>query len=139
MALITGKTERVDVPHEPGGWMAFRRLSASQMRDKGLLSLAALTASPAAGATIAEQEAIEASRVDGALAWVRACLVDWSYDEPFTLVAIDRLDAPTLVWASITAFRLTHGLESVAEKNADSPDSTAGSTGNPAPSAPTTG
>ena len=139
MALISGRVERVDIPHEPGEWFEFRRLSAAQTRERKLLSFAALTATAADAATVEEREAIEAARVFTALEWARACVVDWSYTVPFSVEAIDLLDAPTLVWASVTAFRLTHGLETVTEKNGASPASTASSTGSLAPPVPTPG
>ena len=139
MALISGAVHRVEVPHEPGEWFEFRRLSAAQTRERKLLSLAALVAQAPEVATLDERESVESARVGLALAWARACLVGWSYSVPCTVEAIDLLDAPTLVWASVTAFRLTHGLETGLEKNGDSPGSTATSTGNLAPTVQTPG
>lgn len=139
MALIQATVERVDIPHEPGQWFEFRRLSAAQTRERKLLSLAALTVALSEAATLEEREAAEAARVGLALDWTRACVVGWSYETPFSLEAIELLDMTTLVWACVTAFQRTYGLESVAEKNGDSPGSTASSTRTLAPSVPTSG
>jgi len=139
MALISGAVHRVPLPHERGEWFEFRRLSAAQTRERKLLSLAALTAQAPEVATLDERETVESARVGLALDWTRACLTGWSYSVPFTVAAIDLLDTPTLVWASVTAFKLTHGMETGPEKNGDSPGSTATSTGNPAPIVQTPG
>lgn len=139
MALMQGRVQRVEIPHEPGEWMEFRRLSVVETRDRKLLSVAALTEPIDKTATPDAQEARESARVWSALEWARACVVGWSYAEPFTTAGIDLLDVPTLVWASVTSFQLTHGLETATEKKVDSPSSTATSTESPAPSAPTTG
>lgn len=139
MALISGKVEQIPIPHEPGQWFDFRRLSAAQTRERKLLSLAPLTAAAPETATLEEREAFEAARVALALGWVRACVVGWSYETPFSVEALELLDMKTLVWACITAFRLTHGQETVAEKNGDSPGSTPSSMANLAPSVLTTG
>jgi len=124
MALIQGLVERIDVPHEPGQWFEFRRLSAAQTRERTLLSLAPLLAALPETATLEERERAEAARVELALKWVRACVVGWSYEPPFSEAACELLDMPTLVWACFTAFKLTNGIESVTEKNGDSPGST---------------
>ena len=128
MALIhEGQSKRVDIPHEPGQWLAFRRLSVRELRDRPDLSTKVWT------------DLDEAAQAALALRWVQAAATDWSYDEPFSVDACERLDAVTAIWAYVTAIARTFGGETPEEKKADLPGSTPGLTASPAPTVPETG
>ena len=139
MALVEARVERKVIPHEPGEWFEFRRLAIVERRSLKLLSIYGLTTPPPETATAEEREDWEGRRFDLALRWVKATVVAWSYPTPFAPDACDRLDERTLVWACLTAYLLSEGLETPEEKKADSPSSTGISPESPAPAAPTNG
>ena len=139
MALVEARVERKAIPHEPGEWFEFRRLAIVERRSLKLLSVYGLTTPPPETATAEEREDWEGRRLDLALRWVKATVTAWSYSAPCTPDACDRLDEKTLVWACLTAYLLSEGLETPEEKKADLPGSTVTSPGNPGPTAPTSG
>jgi hypothetical protein len=115
MALLRdGQAIRRDIPHEPGAWMTFRRLSTRQVSERPELETGRWADLPMD------------ARIRLALLWVQACVVGWSYDEPCTPEACERLDPVTAIWAYVTAVSLTFGSETAEEKKADSPPSTPG-------------
>ena len=108
--------------------MAFRRLSEREIQARADLSTE----------TFADMDT--PARFELALAWLQACLVGWSYDEPCTEETCRALlDRPTLVWAFMKAMSHSLGMETAEEKKADSPSSTPISTTNPEPAVPMRG
>ena len=128
MASLKSRATHFPVPNEPDEWMAFRRLSEREIQSRQDLS------------TEAFSELDTPARFELALRWLEACLVGWSYDEPCTVETCRALlDRPTLVWAFLKALSHSLGMETLEEKKVDSPASIGISTGNPAPSALTSG
>ena len=128
MGSVKARVRQFPVPGEPGEWFGFRRLSDAELDTRPDLSTDNFTA-------LAEPEKRALT-----FRWLEATLRAWSYEEPCTIEVVRaHLDRPTLVWAFLTTLRHTHGRETSEEKKADSPDSTATSTGSPAPVAPTPG
>jgi len=105
---------RRDIAHEPGQWMTFRRLSTRQVSERPDLE------------TGRWADLSMDQRVGLALRWAQACVVGWSYDEPYTPAACERLDPTTVLWAYMTAVALTFGGETTEEKKPDSAPSTPG-------------
>lgn len=105
MALVTKHTERIDFPHEPGSWADIRvPLSAGD--------LGGLTSS---GSEIRMSLDLMASVVTG-----------WSYEEPVTPNAINRLDLDTYALLAQEIFRRS-GVRDDEEKK-DSASSSSPST-----------
>lgn len=78
MALINSQDNRkIDIPHEPGQWVLVR---------------------PPTVADIRQASAESASEMQIGLDLVMRLVVGWSYDEPVTPDAIDRLDLKTGQW-----------------------------------------
>lgn len=118
MALSkTGAATPKAIPHEPGEWMAFRRLSAYEL-DERMAEGGDLCVTGWGAMTLRE-------RFDLAQRWVAACVTGWSYAEAYTAEARAQLDAPTLLWAYTTAVAHNHGVETPEEKKADSAPSIA--------------
>lgn len=107
MAIITNITRQVEIPHEPGEHMTFRRLSWRQLEqasDKA--SESALTRIKAMGGDLlkAIQGAAGEQAQDPAATYDRATILNmgivaWSYDDPVTPENIDLLDEETAAWA----------------------------------------
>ena len=116
----SGVGPRVDIPHEPGEWMAFQRLSALEIETR--------TRSGGDLATDTWVSMAVGERFALALRWVAECLVAWSYPEPVSEETCARLDAPTLLWAYIAVVKHNFVGETPEEKKSDSPSSTATST-----------
>ena len=107
--LLTNKsrlTEQVSIPHEPGEWMKFRALSwrdlqaaqeaqmARALREvAGLPSqmFEALQGQPA-------QQGVLVDQFDQVV-MLRSGIAEWSYGEPVSPEAVDRLDERTAEWA----------------------------------------
>jgi len=130
MALGKSGGQQFPIPHEPGEWMTFQRLGALEL-DTRTSEGGDLCSDGWAAAKVGERFAI-------ALRWMEAVLVGWSYPEQVTAETRALLDAPTLLWAYVTA--VTHQYEAAAaEKKPDLSPSIAISTENPGPDAPTVG
>jgi hypothetical protein len=128
MASLKSRSTKFPVPNEPDEWMAFRRLSEQEIQSRTDLS------------TERFSDLDTPARFELALAWLDACLVAWSYEEPCTVETCRALlDRPTLVWAFLKAMSHSLGMETAEEKKADSPGSTPISTATPAPAALATG
>jgi hypothetical protein len=128
MASLRNRSTKFTVPNEPGEWMAFRRLSEREIQERTDLS------------TERFGDLDTPARFELALAWLKGCLVAWSYEEACTVETCrELLDRPTLVWAFMKAMAHSLGMETAEEKKADSPDSTATSTGNPELTVPPSG
>jgi hypothetical protein len=127
MALGRSGSQRIDIPHEPGQWMAFQRLGALEL-DTRTAPDGDLCADGWMAMKPGERFAL-------CLRWLEACLVGWSYDAPLDADTRALLDAPTLLWAYLAA--VTHNYEAVAvAKEPSSSPSTAISTTSPEPDAP---
>jgi hypothetical protein len=114
MAFLKSRSMRFPVPNEPGEWMAFRRLSEQELEARTDLSMEGWDSKD------------NPARFELALAWLEACLVAWSYEDPCTVETCrTMLDRPTLVWAFMKAMSHSVGLETPEEKKADSPASIA--------------
>lgn len=124
--LTIGITDRRDIPHEPGEWMEFRKLSWKQLQDarearqEAVFGKVKQMGSEVMGALPktcrrcgeekhdgpcppAEQRA-DASAADPTNEYDRdtllhAGIVQWSYEEGVTDATIDELDEPTAAWA----------------------------------------
>lgn len=126
MASLTARRTRFDLPGEPGAWVELRRLADRELEERPELAWAR------------HDDWSRAQWSAYCELWIQACLVAWSFDEPATIEVVrELLDWPTKEWIATTAFRHTYGMETVTEKNAGSPGSTATSTESPAPAIPT--
>lgn len=120
MALV-GKTERRDIPHEPGAWLEFRRLTGAELDEadaKGTeRAMSFSTRLPAetvgrlmdrqqeADLTPEQQEERDFGGYDKDTL-VRYGVVGWSYDEPCNDETKARLDAATRDWAALQVYRM---------------------------------
>ena len=116
----SGVGTRVDIPHEPGEWMAFQRLPALELEMR--------TMEGGDLATDAWDTMTTKNRFTLALRWLAECLVGWSYPEPVSEETRVRLDAPTLLWAYIAAVKHNYIAETPEEKKSASPSSIVTST-----------
>jgi hypothetical protein len=146
MASLKSRSQQFPVPNEPGEWMAFRRLSEQELQDRMAEGTPNLPPDdpkfePPGDLYVGKFSDLDTpERFELALAWLKACLVKWSYEEPCTEATCrEFLDRPTLVWAFMKAMSHSLGMETAEEKKADSPGSTPISTASPAPAVPATG
>ena len=107
MALVTNITKKVDIPHEEGGWMEFRRLSWRQLENASEITAdAMLDRMKKLGGDLltalrdldAKQEQAPQAQYDRA-AILRAGIAAWSYDAKINPDTVDSLDEETAVWA----------------------------------------
>ena len=111
MALGRSGGRQFPIPDEPDQWMTFQRLSALELEERS-----------AGGGDLSAETWSTASAGDRfrlALRWLESCLVAWSYPEPLTEDTRARLDAPTLLWAYVTAVQHNYESESPEEKKSD--------------------
>ncbi|MCY3801109.1 MAG: hypothetical protein OXG46_05990 [Chloroflexi bacterium] len=107
--MLTNKsklTDQVGVPHEPGEWMKFRALSWRDLQAaeeaqmaRALREVAGL--SPQAFEFLqnqAVQQQASAGQFDQTV-MLRSGIAEWSYGEPVSPEALDRLDRRTAEWA----------------------------------------
>lgn len=111
MAIVTGYTKRLDIPHEPGQWMTIRQLSKRQReRAADARTDAVLTRVKGMGLELLREfqgqarPDVQAAMADGANAydWVTVLqygLEAWSYEAPLTIENIENLDEATADWA----------------------------------------
>ena len=107
--MLTNKsrlTEQVAIPHEPGEWMKFRALSWRDLQAareaqmaRALREVAGL--SPQAFEFLenqTEQQGASVGQFDQTVV-LRSGIAAWSYGEPVSPEAVDRLDQRTADWA----------------------------------------
>lgn len=113
-----GTAIQIPIPHEPGEWMAFRRLSAYELDER--------TAKGGDLCTDGWADLTMKQRFDLCHRWLSACGAGWSYAEPFTEESRRELDAPTLLWVYQTLVPFNYHSETPEEKKPDLPASTTG-------------
>ncbi len=107
--MLTNKsrlTEQVAIPHERGEWMKFRALSWRNLQAaqeaqmaRALREVAGLT--PQAFELLqnqAERQGASVDQLDQTVV-LRSGIAAWSYGEPVSPEAVDRLDQRTADWA----------------------------------------
>lgn len=113
MALANRIEWQADLPHEPGQWFKFRRLSARQLeKARNLRQKLAIQNTLQDTPELVELLKGSVSNPDRAArddrdpleaydrwALLRDGLVDWSYDEALSPDSIEALDEQTLDWA----------------------------------------
>jgi len=137
--VLTNQAEpdRVDIPHEPGQWIAFSELSWSEKQS------AARTHSVAAIAIVALMPPAVQDRLDEAQnqakgqaqpadaeadpgagydkgAVLKSSIKSWSYEAPVTPENIDALDDRTAEWAFETAMSMVQRSAAEGEESAPS-------------------
>lgn len=126
MALVSGITKRVDIPHEPDEWMEFRKLSWRQMElaneiamEDSLKRVKSLGGDmlKALRESATQQNQPEGQQYDRA-AVLQAGIVRWSYDAEVTNENIDLLDEETAVWAFGEILELNAPRDEADRKNA---------------------
>lgn len=107
MALVTNITKRVDIPHEEGEWMEFKKLSWRQLETASEVSTNALfdRMKKLGGDLLAalrdldaKQEQSSQAKYDRATV-LRAGIANWSYDAKVNPDTVESLDEETAVWA----------------------------------------
>jgi len=104
--MLVGKTERHDVPGEPGEWFEFRYLSGAELDEAAdAATKAALKVVSSVDLNVIQQlsgrdagQRPPESQYDKAVL-LKYGLVAWSYPEPCTDENKARLDAKTRDWA----------------------------------------
>ena len=133
MALV-GKTERRDIPGEPGEWMEFRQLTGGELDEAEAVqthrSLSMVKGlDPAAMSAIRTDPGVPVVAVpDPAAAYDKDTLVQygvvaWSYSEPCDAEHKRLLEAATRDWAA----------SAIVEMNVRPPGSASGSNGSSPP------
>lgn len=128
MAIITGITKRVDIPHEPNEWMELRRLSWRQLElAETVGSEEALKRVKKMGGDMlaslqkmnkkTEQVADPSARYDQGTV-LEAGIVNWSYDAEVNKENIDNLDSETAKWAFDEILSLNKPRTEADRKNA---------------------
>lgn len=126
MAIVTGATRRVDIPHEPGEWMELKRLSWRQKElatdvasKEGLDRMKSLSGDllKALRELGKEQEQKLESKYDRGI--VLECgIARWSYDAKVTKENIGALDEETAEWAFREILQLNAPRTEEEQKNA---------------------
>ena len=142
MLVTKDRTEQIQIPHEEGEWMQFRRLSwlemveAAETAERRSVKKMTQFGSEAVGAIIASHEKTAAATADtdgdGDTTPTKAPtvgsydresllengIVAWSYEEKVPLKAIKQLDAETARWAAEQIFDLSRERTKEERKNA---------------------
>lgn len=110
MAIVTGLTKKVEIPHEKGEWIIIRQLSkrqkekAAEARLNSVVGLAKRMG-PELMDRLGGKEGRATPTVDNpndAYDWptvLRSGIAEWSYKEPVSAEAIDGLDEATANFA----------------------------------------
>jgi hypothetical protein len=107
VAIVTNITKRVEIPHEEGEFMEFKKLSWKQLESASEISSDALMVKiknmggdivKALRETTQEQKADPKQGYDRE-SILRKGIVKWSYDAPVTPDNISDLDEETAAWA----------------------------------------
>lgn len=107
MAIVTNIVKRVEIPHEPGEWMEFKRLSWRQLENASDIATDALMQRlKAMGGDILQvlrqfgrEQAQNATQSYDRKAILLCGISKWSYDAPVNEETIDLLDEETAAWA----------------------------------------
>jgi len=133
--VLTNQTEpgRVEIPHEPGQWMAFSELSWSQLegaaRTRSVAAISIVALMPEAvqdrldeakgqAQPAADETDPGASYDQGSV--LKASIKSWSYEADVTPDNIDALDERTADWAFETAIALIQRSATEGEESAPS-------------------
>jgi len=127
--MLVGKTERRDVPHEPGEWFEFRQLSGPELDEaeerqtqRALAMVKGLD--PGAMAILREQGQAAPAGTEQRYdkdTLVRHAVVAWSYTEPCEDDSKARLDAATRDWAAAVSVEMNTLGEAKASGGSYSP------------------
>ena len=133
--MLTNQTEpnKVDIPHEPGEWIAFAELSWSQLqaaaRTRSIAAISIVALMPSAVQDRLDEAQGQAQSADAEAdpdasydmgAVLKAAIKDWSYGAGVTPDNIDALDEPTAEWAFDTAMAMVHRSAAEGEESAPS-------------------
>ena len=112
MAIVTGLTKKVDIPHEEGQWMIFRQLSwrqrekASDAKTDSVLARVKSMGTELMRELRGAEDRVDVKKAlaDPAASYDRSLvlqygIVDWSYKEKLPK-AVDELDEITAAWAA---------------------------------------
>ena len=107
MALVTGITRKVEIPHEPGEWMELKRLSWRQLEVAAEVQTDILfkrIKKMGSDIVSAFQRAGKEQEVDPYTKYDRETVLQvgilkWSYDAEVNKASIDSLDEETAEWA----------------------------------------
>ncbi len=107
MALVTNITKRAEIPHEPGEFMEFKKLSWKQLEHAQEISSDALMAKmKSMGGDLiqaftknAQEEKADPSKSYDRDYILQKGIVKWSYDAEVSPDNISDLDEETAVWA----------------------------------------
>jgi len=132
--MLTSEPVKVDVPHEKDTWFRLCKLSWKQLRGArkiaeeeqreiaksfGAEFIAALTKGQVdearARKLIRDQEYNVTNFDLGTL--LESGIVEWSYETPLSLTAIEQLDERTAIWAAQAIIDLTKPPNEEEEKN----------------------
>ena len=111
--IVKSITKQVDIPHEPGEWMLFRKLSWRQLDEASdLASDASFARIKRMGAEMIK--ALRSSAIpppDNVESYDRAYvlnagIVKWSYEDDVNKENIDGLDEATAAWAYAEILKL---------------------------------
>jgi len=107
VALVTGITRKVEIPHEPGEWMELKRLSWRQLEVAAEVQTDILfkrIKKMGSDIVSAFQRAGKEQEVDPYTKYDRETVLQvgilkWSYDAEVNKASIDSLDEETAEWA----------------------------------------
>lgn len=107
MAIVTGFTKRVEIPHEEGQWLTIRQLSKRQREKAAEAKLnSVMKLAKSMGRDLMDRLGKGQPSTDGnpndAYDWptvLRYGIAEWSYKEPVSPDAIDGLDEMTADFA----------------------------------------
>lgn len=111
--IVKSITKQVDIPHEPGEWMLFKRLSWRQLDEASdIASDASFERIKKMGAEMVEAlrttiKVVEAPQANYDRAYVlNTGIVKWSYSDEVNQENIDALDEATAAWAYAEILKL---------------------------------
>lgn len=107
MALVSKITKKVDIPHEHGEWIEFRKLSWKQLeKASDIASEASLDRIRKLGGDMVsalrkiadDQDSQPEAKYDQGMI-LKMGIVSWSYDAEVSPETIEQLDSQTAEWA----------------------------------------
>ncbi|MDD5502586.1 MAG: hypothetical protein PHH26_03880 [Candidatus Thermoplasmatota archaeon] len=125
MALVTGVTKKVEIPHEPGKWMELKRLSWRQLEAAAEIQTDILferIKKMGSDIVAAFQKAGKEQEIDPLTKYDRGAvlqsgIVKWSYDAKVNEANIDSLDEETAEWAFREILSLNNPRTEEEQKN----------------------
>jgi len=112
--LVKNITKQVDIPHEPGEWVLFRKLSWRQLDEaSNLASDASFERMKKLGGDLLQalRDSAKQEDADTAVRYDRSYvlhngIMKWSYDDEVSDANIDALDEETAEWAYYEILKL---------------------------------